>query len=265
MFITTTAISYWPFAKSQQLKANSQKMFHFKQFDLAHERSTLKIGTDAVLLAALTQVETAKSVLDIGCGCGVIAFCLAQKLAENQIIPNIVGIDVDADSITEARENAARFPLLPESCFHFEQISLQDFANQDNAHRIDLIVSNPPYFHGDLKPQDKSKLQSKHGDGQLSFSELVDGVDALLSEKGRFALILPPTEMEEFHQLTIGRWHCWKSVYIRPTASKPIFRVVREYGHIYHSEKEHNLIIRDAELQYTQEYLELVKPYLTIC
>ena len=252
-------------AIGHSLKANKQKMFHFKQFDLAHERSTLKIGTDAVLLAALTQVETAKSVLDIGCGCGVIAFCLAQKLAENQIVPNIIGIDVDADSITEARENAARFPLLPKSCFHFEQISLQDFANQDNACRFDLIVSNPPFFHGDLKPQDKNKLQSKHGDGQLSFSELVDGVDNLLSPDGRFALILPPTEMVEFHQLTIEKWHCLKTVYIRPTTRKPIFRVVREYGHHHHSEEEQYLNIRDAELQYTQEYLELVKPYLAIC
>lgn len=239
-------------------------MFHFKQFDLEHERSTLKIGTDAVLLAALTQVDSAQTVLDIGCGCGVIAFCLAQKLAENQIIPNIVGIDVDADSITEARENAARFPLFPESCFHFEQISLQDFANQDNACRFDLIVSNPPFFHGDLKPQDKSKLQSKHGDGQLSFSELVDGVDALLSEKGRFALILPPTEMEEFHQITSGRWHSWKSVYIRPTESKPIFRVVREYGHSLRTQENIQFSIRDAKLQYTDAYLQLIKGYLMI-
>ena len=239
-------------------------MFHFKQFDLEHERSTLKIGTDAVLLAALTQVDSAQTVLDIGCGCGVIAFCLAQKLAENQIIPNIVGIDVDADSITEARENAARFPLFPESCFHFEQISLQDFANQDNACRFDLIVSNPPFFHGDLKPQDKSKLQSKHGDGQLSFSELVDGVDALLSEKGRFALILPPTEMEEFHQITSGRWHSWKSVYIRPTESKPIFRVVREYGHFLRTQENIQFSIRDAKLQYTDAYLQLIKGYLMI-
>ena len=77
-------------------------MFHFKQFDLEHERSTLKIGTDAVLLAALTQVDSAQTVLDVGCGCGVIAFCLAQKLAENQIVPNIFGIDVDADSVVEA-------------------------------------------------------------------------------------------------------------------------------------------------------------------
>lgn len=240
-------------------------MFHFKQFDLSHERSTLKIGTDAVLLAALTQVDSAQTVLDIGCGCGVIAFCLAQKLAEKQVIPNIVGIDVDKDSIAEARENAERFPLLPNSSFQFEQISLQEFANQGNAHKFNLIVSNPPYFHGDLKPQDKSKLQSKHGDGQLSFQELADCVDRLLSPNGRFALILPPTEMEEFHQLTIGRWHCWKSVYIRPTASKPIFRVVLEYGHDYHSEEEHYLDIRDAELHYTEKYLELVKPYLTIC
>ncbi len=239
-------------------------MFHFKQFDLEHERSTLKIGTDAVLLAALTSVDSAQSVLDIGCGCGVIAFCLAQKLAENQIVPNIVGIDVDADSIAEARENAERFPLLPNSSFHFEQTSLQDLANQDNAPHFDLIVSNPPYFHGDLKPQDKSKLRSKHGDGQLSFSELVEGVDKLLAPDGRFSLILPPTEMDEFHQFTIEKWHCVKSVFIQPTEKKPVFRVVREYSRTIIPEMESHFSIRNAALQYTPEYLQLVKPYLTI-
>lgn len=239
-------------------------MFHFKQFDLGHERSTMKIGTDAVLLAALTQVEGVQSVLDIGCGCGVIAFCLAQKLAENQIFPYIEGIDVDAASIAEARENAELFPLLPHSSFHFEQISLQNFANQSDIRNFDLIVSNPPYFHDDLKPQDKSKLQSKHGDGQLSFQELVDGVDKLLSPEGRFALILPPTEMAEFRQLTVGRWYCRKTVRIRPTEAKPVFREVCEYGRADLPKTELCLSIRDVSLQYTSRYLELVNPYLTI-
>lgn len=243
----------------------AKTMFHFKKFDLAHERSTLKIGTDAILLAALTQVDSAQTVLDIGCGCGVIAFCLAQKLAENQIVPNIVGIDVDVESVAEAHENAEHFPLLPKFCFHFEQVSLQNFANQQDKGKFDLIVTNPPYFHGNLKPQAKSKLQSKHGDGQLSFQDLADGVEKLLSPNGRFALILPPTEMEKFHQLTIGRWHCCKTVYIRPTSNKPIFRVVREYCCNNYPEKENHLDIRDSELHYTQEYLELTKPYLTIC
>jgi tRNA1Val (adenine37-N6)-methyltransferase len=239
-------------------------MFHFKQFDLEHERSTLKIGTDAVLLAALTQVDSARKVLDVGCGCGVIAFCLAQKLAENQAVPSIFGIDVDTDSVAEAQENAIRFPLLPDSCFHFENIRLQDFVNQENSLYFDLIVSNPPFFHDNLKPQDRNKLQSKHGDGQLSFPELVDGVDALLSENGRFALILPPTEMAEFHKLTIGKWYCFKSVHIRSTESKPVYRIVREYSRIPQPEEEILFSIRNAALQYTPEYLQLVKPYLTI-
>ena len=239
-------------------------MFHFKKFDLAHERSTLKIGTDAVLLAALTQVDSSQTVLDIGCGCGVIAFCLAQKLAEKQIVPDVFGIDVDTNSIVEAQENADRFPLLPKSSFHFENIRLQDFVNQDNQHHFDLIVSNPPFFHNDLKPLNKSKLQSKHGDGQLSFLELLDGVDALMAENGRFALILPPTEMAEFHQLTIGKWHCLKSVLIRPTESKPIYRVVREYQRFARTQETIHFSIRDANLQYTDEYLQLIKGYLMI-
>lgn len=239
-------------------------MFHFKRFDLEHEHSTLKIGTDAVLLAALTNPESARSLLDVGCGCGVIAFCMAQKLVDNQTFPVVYGIDVDAGSVAEAMGNAARFPLLPESGFHFEQVSLQEFAKRDPKLTFDLIVSNPPFFHDDLKPQNISKLQSKHGDGHLSFSELVDGVDALLAENGRFTLILPPVEMAEFHRLTIGRWHSRSTVYIRPTASKPVYRVVREYVRTPLPEEEIHFSIRDVELRYTTEYLQLVEDFLTI-
>jgi tRNA1Val (adenine37-N6)-methyltransferase len=239
-------------------------MFHFQKFDLEHDKSTLKIGTDAVLLAALTQSAPAKTVLDIGCGCGVIAFCLAQQLSENQILPQIFGIDVDVDSILEAQGNAHRFPLLPESCLHFDCISLQEFVNQQNSLKFDLIVSNPPYFHNDLKPLQNSRMKSKHGDGQLSFQELMDGVDALLSPQGRFALILPTKEDIEFQELIKDKLFCRKVIFIRPTSAKPVFRVIREYVRTQQPVLEEHLSIRNAELQYTPEYLEIVKPYLTL-
>ena len=84
-------------------------MFHFKHFSLYHENSALKISTDAVLLAAVTPIDQVRTVLDIGCGCGVIAYCLAWKMIKNAVDQKnnmanqeIIGIDIDADSIADA-------------------------------------------------------------------------------------------------------------------------------------------------------------------
>ena len=93
----------WALHKMETLGCNSnsnfkiKNLFTFSHFSLHHERSTLKIGTDSVLLGALTPLENVKSVLDIGCGCGIIAFCIGYRLsvqstAHRQII---TGIDPD--------------------------------------------------------------------------------------------------------------------------------------------------------------------------
>lgn len=47
--------------------------FKFKQFTVFHDRCAMKVGTDGVLLGAWVQVDTAKRVLDIGTGTGLIA------------------------------------------------------------------------------------------------------------------------------------------------------------------------------------------------
>ncbi len=236
--------------------------FHFKKFSLQHDNSTLKIGTDAVLLAALTDVEAAQSVLDIGCGCGVIAFCLAQQLAHTQTHPLICGIDPDEASIMEARQNAAAYPLLPADAFHFVQGRVQDMAAADHPQQFDLIVSNPPFFGHDLKPTVASRLKSKHRDAQLSFEELLGSVLKLLNHDGRFALILPKTEGEDFNQLASEKLFCRKRFFLQPTAKKPIHRVIQEYSQQEGPCEEHLLIIRNEKNEYTEEYLRMVKPYL---
>lgn len=240
--------------------------FRFKKFSLAHEHSTMKIGTDAVLLAALTDAQDAHSLLDIGCGCGVVAFCIAQQMAHLQQTPTIYGIDNDLPSIEEAKRNARHYPLLPPDCFHFVHIRLQDWTLQECQPKFDLIVSNPPFFGNDLKPTNASRLKSKHRDNQLSFEELILNVDKLLNEKGRFALILPVTEAEEFQQLAASYFHLTQKTTIRPTAKKPAHRVVLEYARQPESEAvtANSLTIRNEKNEYTSEYLLRVKPYLTL-
>lgn len=236
--------------------------FHFKKFSLQHDKSTLKIGTDAVLLAALTDVENAQSVLDIGCGCGVIAFCLAQQLAHKQAQPLVYGLDPDEASVLEARQNAAAYPLLPADTFRFVQGRVQDMAAADHPVQFDLIVTNPPFYGHDLKPAQEKRLRSKHRDHQLPFEELLQSVLKLLKEGGRFALILPPVEGAQFHALTEGLLHCRKRVFIQPTAKKPVHRVIQEYSRADVSCTEHHLVIRNEQNEYTEEYRGVTKPYL---
>ena len=85
----------------------SSEVFHFKQFDVRHDRSSMRVGTDGVLLGAwagsaqLLSLTTHPLVLDIGTGCGLITLMLAQRFPAM----HITGIDIDLDSIEQAREN----------------------------------------------------------------------------------------------------------------------------------------------------------------
>ena len=239
--------------------------FRFQHFTLAHDRSTMKIGTDAVLLATLTDIGQARSLLDIGTGCGVVAFCMAQRMQAWGEQARIYGVDPDESSVLEARANAAAFRLLPESCFHFEYITIQAFAQRDEMPRFDLIVSNPPFYNQDLKPSREDRLKSRHRDGQLPFEALVDSVVRLLASDGKFSIILPPVESDEFRDVAAGKLYCHKTIAVRPTARKPVYRHVREYSLSPDRMEEPSLlIIRDEKGHYTSDYLTLTRDFLRL-
>lgn len=224
----------------------------------------MKIGTDAVLLSALTPVENAGSVLDIGCGCGVIAFCLAQQIAVGRQDANIWGVDRDRDSIEEATRNAQHFPLLNARCFHFLNAPVQSLTQSPDVH-FDLIVSNPPFFNNSLKPQLLLREKSKHRDRQLPFTDLIDSVLALLTPDGRFSIILPEPESEEFDALMQPKLHCCQRIKIQPNQSKPVHRVIQQYSHDKTRPcQEQKLVIRDDVNHYSAAYLTVVKPYLLL-
>jgi len=229
--------------------------FSFKQFSLSHSQSTMKVGTDAVLLGAWMPVpDNCKSILDIGSGCGVISLMLAQRTKAL-----ITGVDVDKKSVIEAKKNAANSPWMNRVRFFQERI--QNFT-QKTAEKFDLIVSNPPFFENSLKSPISKKNISKHNDS-LTFGELANNVDTLLTQRGHFGLIMPVNSAVAFEKIMLSlKFFATKKTMIYPTRKKNANRILMLFERIPNKCEEKSLIIRDNG--YTKEYFELVKEFLTI-
>lgn len=81
--------------------------FHLRRFSLHHHRSTMKVGTDSIILGAWVGVSNEKNILDVGCGCGILSLLMAQRTKAI-----IDGVELDkasaeeADSISKPRNGA---------------------------------------------------------------------------------------------------------------------------------------------------------------
>ena len=168
--------------------------FSFKRFTIHQDRCAMKVGTDGVLLGALAPIftstnECVRSVLDIGTGTGLVAIMLAQRTGGNA---QISAVEIDADAAEQARENASESPWKIE----VYNRSIQEFASE-NTQKFDLIVSNPPFFVNSLKAPEKSRNTARHTD-TLSFEDLALSAEKLLSENGRFTVIIPTPSENDF-------------------------------------------------------------------
>jgi len=185
------------------------KIFRFKKFDCSHSKSSMKIGVDAVLLGAWTNIADCRKVLDVGTGCGVIALMLAQRIDDEirqktidreknddpaRILSaksdfSVTAIDIDSPSVKEANENFANSPW-SDSMTALET----DFRNLGDE-KYDLIVSNPPYFDDGVADPQGARMLARH-QADLSPSQLLRVCKENLSPSGRIALVLPFSQAE---------------------------------------------------------------------
>lgn len=230
------------------------KGFTFKQFHIDHSRCAMKVGTDGTLLGAWASLRSAGTILDIGTGTGLIAIMAAQRSPEARI----TAIDIDADCITQARENVAASPW-PDR-IEVVHSSLQDF---EPAIRFERIISNPPYFVDSLRSPDAARSTARHTD-TLPFAELSQGVSRLLSPTGRFALILPPPEMDRFRSAARGVLFTVRECEVWTTPTSGAKRIMAELSPTPTTQTptRERLIIEDGSPQgYTDEYRRLTRDF----
>ena len=92
------------------------------------------------------------NILDVGTGTGAIALALAAHLPQARI----TAVDISAEALEVARENAAAHNLSNRIRFHQSDL-LTGLAEEERFGFFDAIVSNPPYIpegdRTDLDPQ----------------------------------------------------------------------------------------------------------------
>jgi tRNA1Val (adenine37-N6)-methyltransferase len=232
----------------------STSTFYFKQFKVEDDRSTMKVGADAVLLGAVVHAEDAEKILEIGTGCGVISLILAQRSKAR-----IDAIEIDEESVKQALGNVISSPW--KNRIKIIHSTLQDYSNH-TSEKYDLVISNPPYFSRSLKSDDWKRNLSRHNES-LTIQELVKGVNDILADKGSFWLILPVNESIDFmDEATKAGLYLHYAMKIIPKAGKPYHRVIMQFRNIWINEvKEEMLVIKSEDGSYTGVYKNITRDF----
>lgn len=115
----------------------TQDAFLCGKLQLWQPRHGYRAATDPVLLAAACPALPGQSVLDLGCGVGAAAFCLARRVPDLRL----AGLEVQPDYAALARRNAVENGIAM-------RVEVGDLADMPKALRVDFdhVIANPPYY-----------------------------------------------------------------------------------------------------------------------
>ena len=230
--------------------------FQFKQFTVYHDRCAMKVGTDAVLIGAWTEVEDQCVILDIGTGTGIISLMLAQRCNGR-----IMAVDIDEGAVEQAQLNVGRSPWADR--IEVKQADICVMAHDEKQQQyFDVIVSNPPYFQEEVKCPEGKRNMARHTD-TLSFSGLLEAVAALLNDGGRFSVVLPADVSSDFITLAVRfGLNLYRQLWIHTKEGKKPKRVLMAFGKekVEHTEIAHlNMVNKNGRK--SEEYQLLVNDF----
>jgi release factor glutamine methyltransferase len=177
-----------------------QRLFWGRSFKVTQD--TLDPRPETEILVAEALKSPFRTILDLGTGTGCILLsCLAERPTATG-----VGVDISADALVVARENAAMLGLGARAQF------LRSDWFSDVSGQFDLIVANPPYIAqcemNALSPEvgnwEPHLALSPGGDGLDAYRAIAKGACGRLTAGGRLIVEIGPTQAEAVSALFLA-------------------------------------------------------------
>ena len=217
----------------------------------------MKVCTDACLFGAILadkiyrEQNKVSNLLDIGTGTGLLSLQVVQK---NRL--SIDAVEIDRDSYEQAQQNFSNSPWSEK--LRIYNTDILDFVADK---KYDCIISNPPFYEGDLKSDNSKKNAAKH-DSTLKLEQLFKVIEEHLSPPGYFAVLLPYQRVDYFITLAAGfNYKVQEQWMIRPTDAHPFFRGILIFSLAPSEIVIKEISIKDSTGNYTAEFVDLLKDY----
>jgi tRNA1(Val) A37 N6-methylase TrmN6 len=156
---------------------------------LFQPRKGYRAGNDPVILAAAVPAQSGQSLLDLGCGAGVAALCVARRVPGM----NIVGVERQPEYAALARRNAEANGIAMQTvCADLTQLPAALRQRQ-----FDHVIANPPFFRfGAHAPADDAGRAAARGE-QTPLADWVGVAAKRLRPRGLFHMIQSVERMPE--------------------------------------------------------------------
>ncbi len=139
----------------------------------------------------ITSLKPKGSVLDVGCGVGVISLLLSRDFRLDMTI-----IDKQKKMLFYAKHNYEINDIKTDSY-------LGDFLSYESSKKFDLIISNPPFYDSQVTQSRDTHLNIARYAHHLPFEAFVPKVKKSLKPRGRFIFCYDAKQIDSL--LTILR------------------------------------------------------------
>ncbi|MFQ5565270.1 MAG: tRNA1(Val) (adenine(37)-N6)-methyltransferase [Paracoccaceae bacterium] len=180
--------------------------------------SGYRAATDPVLLAAAVAARPGQRVLDLGCGAGAAALCLAARVSGLELH----GLEIQPAYLALAAENAR---------LNATAIALHegDVAAPPRALRqldFDHVMVNPPYHAGSAVASPVAARDRAHREGASGLADWIAAGLARLKPKGWLTVIHRAERAPELLRLLDGPAGAIAMLPLAPRAGRDAGRVI---------------------------------------